>query len=113
MSDDRLTWGFQIHRNPSVTYDELEEDVTRWKSIRRQLNLYRTGSKNFNERLLMNHIIIWFNTFGGQDAVEYLFSGLDAEEVSYLIPFLDYIKIDRMGDVRPGDPEISQILKDM
>ena len=94
LADERLSWGFQLHRNPAVSYDDLIEDVARRKSIRRQINLYLSDNRNFNERLLLNHIIIWYNTFGGEDeATEYLLDELDEMEISCLLPFLDYIMV--------------------
>jgi len=108
--DDRQQWGLLLHRNPVVSQDELVEDVKRHRLIKRQLQLYASGSSTFNERLLLNHIIIWFNTFCGLEAVDYLMDGMTDSELDALIPFLDYLKVPH-GPVATEDYKMAQLLK--
>jgi len=108
--DDRMQWGLLLHRNPVITRDELADDVKRHRLIKRQLQLYSSGSPQFNERLLLNHIIIWFNTFCGIEAVDYLLDDMDDTELNALTPFLDYLKVPH-GPVSTADQKMEQILQ--
>jgi len=99
---DIVEWGLTIHRNPVVSHDELIEDVTRTRLIKRQLNMFLANNRLFNERLLLNHIIIWFNTFSGTEAVDLLIYNMNDEEISCVMPFLEYLDIPIITDIEPN-----------
>ena len=62
--------------NPrGITEEEFYEDIDRFKYIKRIISRYQQSGR-ITERLLLNHIIIIFNSFGG-DAIrmfDYKFS---------------------------------------
>lgn len=72
--------------------DEFREDLNRTKYIKRLLNRYtRTG--RLKERLILNHLIIFCNTFGNEHAVKMLFFKLDRKLYSSLKTFLTFLNI--------------------
>jgi hypothetical protein len=58
-----LFFAIQNYNNPSsVTYADFEEDIKRFKYIKRLLRRYETTGE-FKKHLLLNHIIIMYNVF--------------------------------------------------
>lgn len=67
---------------------EFEEDLKRFQYLRKLFSRYKqTG--DLKERLILNHLIILYNCFGG-DATNMLFMKLD-EYHEYLKPFVEYL----------------------
>jgi hypothetical protein len=81
----------KAYDNPSCqAVEEFKEDLNRTKYIKRLLNRYvRSGI--LKERLLLNHIIIFCNTFGNEMAVRLLFFKLDPSLYSALKSFLVFL----------------------
>ena len=98
-----------IHRNPVISHDELIEDINRSKLIKRQLNMFLTNNRLFNVRLLLNHIIIWFNTFSTTEAIDLLIYNLTKEEIACILPFFDYLELPFVTDIDPNE-DIKKII---
>lgn len=61
--DNWLFFAIQNYNNPSsVTYADFEEDLKRFKYIKRLLRRYETTGE-FKKHLILNHIIILYNVF--------------------------------------------------
>lgn len=68
---------------------ELEDDLKRFKYLKRLLNKYqKTGEPN--ERLIINHIILLYNVFG-RATTRMLFYKLEEKYWSDLKTFLVYL----------------------
>jgi hypothetical protein len=89
--------------NPTFSdIEEFEEDIKRFKYIKRLVNRYLETGK-FPDRLLMNHIIIIFNVFGISPALKMLELRLDEKHwpvVKPILLFLNYIKNDEYTGIK-------------
>lgn len=87
------------YMNPAFSdVDEFYEDLKRFKYIKRLVNRYLETDK-LSERLILNHIIVVFNSFGNEAALEIL--KLKMSEVHWPIVkpfliFLNYIRNDQL-----------------
>jgi len=89
-----LLYAMHHYQNPScVTLEEFEEDLKRLTYIKKLL-----ARADKNVRLLLNHIIIFYNVFGDA-ATRLLFHRVDKEQWGSLATFLLYL--DRMPDEIP------------
>lgn len=99
--------------NPTFTdEEEFFEDLNRFKYIKRLANRY-IESDILAYRLLLNHIIIIFNVFGTEPALnmlEYRLSESHWKVIKPFLLFLNYIKIDQYDNI-PIDKKIVEILK--
>ena len=77
--------------NPKfIDAESFEEDLKRFKYIKRLCNRYLETGK-LSERLLLNHLIIVFNVFGIEPAKNILELKLDKEHWTIIKPFLIYL----------------------
>lgn len=61
--DNWLFFAIQNYNNPSsVTYSDFEEDLKRFKYIKRLLKRYETTGE-LKTHLILNHIILLYNVF--------------------------------------------------
>jgi hypothetical protein len=61
--DNWLMFAIKNYNNPqSVTYSDFEEDLKRFKYIKRLLRRYETTGE-FRKHLILNHIILLYNVF--------------------------------------------------
>ena len=67
---------------------EFEEDIKRFQYLRKLFGRYRLESQ-LKERLILNHMIIIYNVFGG-NGTQMLFMKLP-EYHEYLKPFCEYL----------------------
>lgn len=88
--DNFLIFAIRHYDNPlASTQDDFEEDLKRFKYVKRWLKKYHeTG--DMNSHLLLNHIIIIFNCWNDA-AVPMFFYKLESEYWSYLISFILYL----------------------
>lgn len=79
------------HYDNVQCYDilEFEEDLKRFKYIKRLFNKY-IESGEIKERLILNHIIALNNVFGARATTKMLFFKLESYE-HLLAPFLDIL----------------------
>ena len=62
--DNWLFFAIQNYNNPSsVTYSDFEEDLKRFKYIKRLLKRYETTGE-LKTHLILNHVIVLYNVFG-------------------------------------------------
>jgi hypothetical protein len=85
---------------------DLEEDLKRFKYIKRLFRRY-AATGNMSERLILNHIIVLYNVFGDAATLMLLFKLNEQNYWSYLKTFL--IFLNRMT---PDDlPDVTVDLK--
>ena len=82
--------------NKLADADEFNEDLKRFKYIKRLLNRY-LETDELPERLILNHLIVVFNVFGIEAALNILEFKLEDKHWPVMKPFLiflNYIKND-------------------
>ena len=87
--------------------EEFYDDLKKIKYIKRLFNIYLNDGK-LKERLILNHLIIFFNVFSVQAGTRILFFKIEKEFWPILKTFLIYL--DRMPDrieSIKGEPVIS------
>ena len=86
------------YKNPKFSdIDDFYEDLKRFKYIKRLLNRY-IESDELSERLILNHLIVVFNMFGIEAALEILNLKLEDKHWPIVKPFLiflNYIRNDQ------------------
>jgi len=88
--DNFLFFAIKYYENPTAsTQEEFEEDLRRFKYVKRWLKKYH-DSGQINSHLLLNHIIIIFNCWDDA-AIPMLFHKIDSNLWSYLKSFLMYL----------------------
>lgn len=99
--------------NPKyIDAEEFEEDLKRFKYIKRLLNRYMESGK-ISERLILNHVIVLFNVFGTDPTLNMLKLKLDKKHWPMIKPFLIYLKYIRNDEFTniPMDPNIVEALR--
>ena len=88
--DNFLLFSIKHYENPTtLTQEEFEEDLNRFKYVKRWLKKYHE-SGNINSHLLLNHIMIIFNCWHDA-AVPMFFYKIDPDCWPYLMSFLVYL----------------------
>lgn len=89
--DNYMMFAIKNYENPySSTIEDFEEDMKRFKWIKRLLKRYKTTGE-LNSHLLINHFIILYNIFGDA-ATPLLFYKIDKEFWVIVKTFLVYLK---------------------
>lgn len=84
-----LQFAMNHYDNPHChDISEFEEDMKRFQYIRKLFNRY-SSEGDLKERLILNHIIIIYNTFG-KNATDMLFFKMK-EYHEYLKPFIEFL----------------------
>ena len=87
-----LLYAMQHYDNPQcVEVEEFNDDLRKIKYIKRLFNQYSLGGE-LKERLLLNHIIVFFNVFQTKAATRILFFKLDEKFWPVLKTFLFYLQ---------------------
>lgn len=95
-ADNFLLYAANNYDNPQcIGYDEFQEDLARFKYVKKLLNKYvETGI--INERLLLNHLITMFNVFGIEPSLRMLEYRIEEKQhweiLKPCLIFLGYIK---------------------
>lgn len=85
-----IMFAIKHYENPqSVTYEDFEEDMKRFKYLKRLLNRYLKSGK-VRTHLIVNHLIILYNVFG-EAATALLLFKLEPEYWSSLKTFLMFL----------------------
>ena len=71
--------------------EEFYEDLKRFKYIKRLVNRYLDNGE-LGERLLLNHLIVIFNSFGIEASLNMLDLKLDDRHWPVIKPFLIFLK---------------------
>ena len=88
--DNWLMFAIKNYDNPlSVTYEDFEEDLKRFKYIKRLLRRYETTGE-LKTHLILNHIIILYNVFDDA-ATPLLFYRIEATYWSLLKAFMLFL----------------------
>jgi len=73
-----------------TSVEEFNEDLNRFKYIKRLLSRYKNNNE-LQERLLINHIIILYNTFGIEAANKMMWFKIDEDQWSVIKTVLVYL----------------------
>lgn len=88
--DNFLLFAIKEYENPTAsTQEEFEEDLRRFKYVKRWLKKYHESGE-INSHLLLNHIIVIFNCWNDA-AIPMFFHKIEFEYWSYLKSFLLYL----------------------
>ena len=99
-----LLYAMKEYNNPQCTdIEEFNDDLKKIKYIKRLLNQY-VSEGVLKERLLLNHIIIFYNVFPPAAATRILFFKIEERFWPILKPFLFYLKL------MPEDDKIESIM---
>lgn len=80
----------KMYSNPQcISIEEFHDDMKRIKYIKRLFNRY-SGTGEIKERLILNHIVIFYNVFSVESATRILFCKLDKKLYPILKTFLVY-----------------------
>lgn len=92
LNDDNIVnFAMKNYDNPSCkNIEEFQEDLNRIKYIKRLFNRYQS-SGILRERLILNHIITFYNVFGLNAATRMLFNKIDENHYPLLKTFLTYL----------------------
>ena len=74
-----------------IDAEEFQEDLKRFKYIKRLLNRYEETGK-LSERLILNHLIVVFNVFGIEAGLKILEFKLEEKHWPQIKPFLIYLR---------------------
>ena len=90
--ENLLIYAAKHYTNPRcIDAEEFYEDLNRIKYIKRLLNKYEESGK-ISERLILNHLIVFFNVFGIEPALNMLEFKLDGKYWPVVKPFLIFLK---------------------
>ena len=79
------------YRNPQcLSSEDFYEDMYRIKYVKRLFNKYHRGGE-IKTRLILNHIIAFYNVFENRDATRILFFKMEEKYWSLLKTFLIYL----------------------
>lgn len=105
----------KCYYNPlGVDAEEFENDLNRFKYVRRLLNKYLGGS-DISTRLILNHLIVIFNVFGIEGGLRILYFHIENKHYPLIKPFLIFLKVipnDQLTGV-VMDPNIIEKLREI
>jgi hypothetical protein len=89
--DNFLIYAIKNYYSPgSLGMKDLEEDMKRFKYLKRLLSRYKMSGE-INERLVLNHLVVLYNVFGDA-TTDMLFYKIDKEYWSDLKTYLVYLQ---------------------
>ena len=110
-----LLYASKHYNNPQCeSIDEFYEDLNRIKYVKRLLRKF-VKSGVLRERLILNHLIVIFNSFGIEASLNMLDLKLDERHWPVIKPFLIFLKYIR-NDQYTGikmDQEVINRLRDI
>ena len=110
-----LLYAMKEYNNPQCTeVEEFNDDLKKIKYIKRLLNQY-VSEGVLKERLLLNHIIVFYNVFPPAAATRILFFKIEEKFWPILKPFLFYLKLmpeDRIESIMGREIRTNEILMD-
>tara|TARA_B100001057_G_scaffold147087_1_gene147066 strand:+ start:203 stop:571 length:369 start_codon:yes stop_codon:yes gene_type:complete len=108
-----LLYAAKHYNNPKFSdVEDFHEDLKRFKYIKRLLNRY-IETDELPERLILNHLIVIFNMFGIEAALNILELKLEEKHWPVVKPFLiflRYIKNDQYTGISM-DPTVVEALR--
>ena len=86
-----MIFAMKHYENPQcASIEEFQEDMNRIKYLKRLLRKYKTTGI-LRERLILNHIIIFYNIFKIEPATRLLFSRIEEDLHPYLKTFIVFL----------------------
>ena len=73
-----------------MTQEEFEDDLQRFKYLKRLLNRYEVTGE-LSERLILNHLVVLYNVFGIKAANHMMFYKIEEKNWPILKTFLVYL----------------------
>ena len=111
--DNLFIYAAKHYYNPKyIDAEEFQEDLKRFKYIKRLLNRYEETGK-LSERLILNHLIVVFNVFGIGAGLKILELKLEKNHWPLIKPFLiflRYIRNDQYTNI-PMDQTVVDALR--
>lgn len=90
--DNLFLYAAKHYNNPTFSdIDDFYEDLKRFKYIKRLLNRY-LDQDDLAERLILNHLIVVFNSFGIEASLNILNLKLEERHWPVIKPFLIFLK---------------------
>ena len=87
-----LLYAAKHYSNPKFSdIDDFHEDLKRFKYIKRLVNRY-LEHEELTERLILNHLIVIFNSFGIEASLNMLELKLSDKHWPVIKPFLIFLK---------------------
>ena len=103
------------YNNPQCTeVEEFNDDLKKIKYIKRLLNQY-VSEGVLKERLLLNHIIVFYNVFPPVAATRILFFKIEEKFWPMLKPFLFYLQLmpeGKIESIRGREIKTNEIIMD-
>ena len=110
-----LLFAMQHYNNPQcVEVEEFNDDLRRIKYIKRLFNQYDMDGV-LKERLILNHIIVFFNVFQTRAATRILFFKIEEKFWPMLKTFLFYLRFmpeDKVESIKGKDILVTDIQMD-
>ena len=109
-----LLYAMQHYENPQcVEVEEFNDDLKRIKYIKRLFNQYAIEGV-LKERLLLNHVIVFYNVFSVEAATRILFYKLEEKFWPMLKTFLFYLNFlpDKIESINGRTILTTEILMD-
>ena len=112
--DNLFLYAAKHYDNPTFSdIDDFYEDLKRFKYIKRLVNRY-LDHDDLAERLILNHLIVVFNSFGIEAGLNILKLKLDERHWPVIKPFLiflNYIKNDDLTEISMDKTVIERLRK--
>jgi len=104
-SKNYIMYAMKNYDNPQcLDIEEFYSDLNRIKYLKRLFRRYKT-TNDLKERLILNHIIIFYNVFGIIPATKLLFFRMEPEFYPLLKTFLVYLSL------LPEDDKAKQVFE--
>jgi|TARA_B100001964_G_C14128969_1_gene551941 hypothetical protein len=104
-----MMYAMRNYDNPQCTgIDEFNEDISKIKYIKRLFKRYTTTGE-LKERLILNHIIVFYNVFGIVPATRLLFYRIESCDYELLKTFLVFLNICPEDEKEKEIPEVDLI----
>jgi len=90
--DNFILYAAKAYEKPFAIQAEFDEDLNRILYIKRLLTKYHSTGL-LKERLLLNHLIIFYNVFGIEASSKLLWLKLDQKDWQVIKPFLLFLNL--------------------
>jgi hypothetical protein len=111
--DNYLLYAANKYSNPQCTsVEDFYDDLNRFKYLKRLFNRFYEND-DLQERLILNHLIIIYNTFGIEGGHKLTFFRIEKPywpALKTFLVYLNYLSADALVDV-PLEPDIVTALR--
>lgn len=91
--DAFVQYAMRHYDNPQCTgIDEFKEDLDKIRYLKRLFTMYKKDG-DLRERLVLNHLITFYNVFGIVPSTRMLFSRIPVEHHPALRSFMEFLKV--------------------